>query len=79
MNRAWYIWHRDTQNFENGEAYFGPFSADEIDERVNDAYADLLAGCGEVDALVLTDKQADAMYVNPREYWMTQLAKIEEV
>lgn len=84
-----YIRHEDLQTPENGVAYFGPFSAEEVGERVNDAYADLLAGSGNVDVVDQRevfgtdspDNGADPAswtYVNPRAYWMTQLAELSD-
>lgn len=73
-----YIEHEDIQTPANGIAYFGPFEESELTERLNDAYADLLAGGGNVDAVDMTDAEAAAIYINPREYWMEQLAQIEE-
>jgi hypothetical protein len=70
-----YIEHEDIQTPANGIAYFGPFEESELTERLNDAYADLLAGSGDVDAVELTDAQAAAVYINPREYWMEQLGR----
>lgn len=72
-----YIWHQDLQTSENGEAYFGPFSEAEIGDRVNDAYADLLAGVGNIDAVLLTRRFARKIYINPRQYWMDQLARCD--
>ena len=70
-----YIEHEDVQTPDNGTAYFGPFDEAEMDERLNDTYADLLAGSGNVDGVVFTDAEAEAIgYINPRTYWMQQLA-----
>lgn len=74
---AFYIRHEDTQTPENGVAYFGPFAEDEMTERLNDAYGDLLAGCGDLDEEILTDEEAAGIYINPRQYWMDQLADVE--
>lgn len=71
-----YLLHEDLQTPENGFAYFGPFSDDEIDERANDAYAELLAGVGNLDDVDLTDKEAAKIYINPREFWMEQLSQL---
>lgn len=72
-----YIIHEDLQNSENGVAYFGPFPEKEMTERLNDAYADLLAGVGNIDEAVLEDEVAKKMYINPPEYWYEQLKEIE--
>lgn len=73
-----YIRHEDVQTPENGIALFGPFEEDEVQDRLCDAYADLLAGCGNVDGVQLTDKAAARLYINPREYWMQQLHETED-
>jgi len=71
-----YIEHEDIQTPSNGIAYFGPFNEAELTERCNDPYADLLADCGNVDSVELTDEEAAAIYINPRAYWMEQLRLI---
>lgn len=76
MSRGIYIRHEDLQNPDNGEAYFGPFDENEIDDRLNDAYSDLLSGVGNVDC-VLLDEYEKWKCNNSRDYWMTQLAKAE--
>lgn len=58
---------------KDGVAYFGPFNTNDLEDYVNDAYADLLAGVGEVDVV---DEPAPG-YVNPKSYWDEQLARIE--
>lgn len=77
--RKHYIEHEDIQTPENGTAYFGPFEESEMDERLNDTYADLLAGSGNVDGVLFTDAEAEAIgYINPRAYWMEQLASVTD-
>lgn len=71
-----YLLHEDLQTPQNGVAYFGPFGDDEIDERANDAYADLLAGVGNLEDVDLTDEDAAKIYVNPPEFWMEQLSQL---
>lgn len=61
---------------EDGVAYFGPFSEDELDERFNDAYADGLVHFGPIEEV---DELPRGVYVNPRSYWMDQLEKFEEL
>ena len=79
LDKQYYIEHEDIETPENGTAYFGPFGADEIVDRCNDTYADLLAGSGNVDSVLLTDAEAEAIgYINPRTYWMEQLALAED-
>jgi hypothetical protein len=73
-----YIIHEDLETPSNGIGIFGPFGESEIVERMNDAYADGLASFGSVDVIKLTDLRARRMYINSREYWMEQLAKLEE-
>ena len=76
---AYYIFHEDIQTPENGIAYFGPFGDDEIFERVNDGVADTFAGSGNVDVIELDDAQAAAIgYINPRSFWMAQLAALDD-
>lgn len=55
-------------------SYYGPFDESEIEERLNDAYADLLVAFNEIDAVLLSLAETAHMYINPREFWMTQLA-----
>lgn len=63
----------------NELAYYGPFEPSEIQERLNDQFADLLAsGLANIDAVSLTDEEAANMYINPREFWMIQLADLQE-
>ncbi|MDB5716120.1 MAG: hypothetical protein JWO15_3517 [Sphingomonadales bacterium] len=66
------------QNSDLGElAYHGPFEESEMQERLNDAYADLLAsGLANLDDVLLSEAEAVRMYINPREFWMTQLADL---
>lgn len=73
--KKFYIWHEDVQTPSNGEAFFGPFTEDEIDERINDAYANLLAGVGNIEVYVMSDEEVAEYYINSREYWMEQLAQ----
>lgn len=77
MAGKFYIEHEDVQIPSNGIAYFGPFASDEMTERLNDAYADILAGGGNVEEVYLDDGKASKIYINPREYWMEQLALIK--
>lgn len=61
------------------ELYFGPFPMSEEEVRVNDAYADNLEADGlEVYSIVMTDEQAAMYHINPREFWMNQLANLQE-
>lgn len=76
-NDQFYIYHEDLQNPENGVAYFGPFPEEELEERLHDAYADLLAGVGNLDGEILEDREAEKMYINPPEFWYEQLKEIE--
>ena len=66
------------ENPDLGEvALYGPFEESDIRERLNDSFSDLLAGnLTNIDAVFLTDKEAAKVYINPREFWMTQLADI---
>ena len=57
---------------EDGVAYFGPFDNDDPEDYANDAYADLLAGFGEVEVV---DEVAPDTYVNPMSYWVAQRAR----
>lgn len=63
----------------NEKALYGPFSEEEIEERLNDAFADLMAsGLANIDAVSLTDEEVATLYINPREFWMEQLATLTE-
>lgn len=63
----------------NEKAFYGPFSEEEIGERLNDAFADLMAsGLANLDAVSLTDEEVAKLYINPREFWMEQLATLTE-
>lgn len=75
--RKWYIIHEDIQTPSNGVAIFGPFRGFEMSKRLNDAYADLLAGSGNVDGIALTRSYVKTIYVNPRKHWMQQLKEIK--
>ena len=78
MHKQWYIYHVDFATSEPTEGYFGPFEEGELTERLNDAYADLLAACGSLEEIELSDAEADKIYINPKEYWMNQVSAIEE-
>lgn len=57
--------------------YYGPFEPTEDQERVNDAFADLLeADRLEVQSVYITDEEAATLDINPREFWMEQLANL---
>jgi hypothetical protein len=73
----WYIRHEDLQTPENGVAYFGPFSEQEIGERINGPLADMFADSGDVDSVQLIDSEARLLNVNSREWWMEQEAHYE--
>lgn len=72
----YYILHEDVKNPENGFAFFGPFDKSEIEDRINDAYADLIIQCGDVDVVKMTSTQAARYYINPREFWMKELGEL---
>lgn len=64
----------------NKEALYGPFDQDEIQERLNDRFADYMASDkANIDAISLTDEEAAAVYINPREFWMSQLATLTDI
>jgi hypothetical protein len=77
--KKFYIKHTDTKVLENGTVHFGPFSSN-VDGLtcINDAYADALAACGEVEAMFMTDEQASKFYINSREYWMDALKELTD-
>ena len=75
--RKWYIVHEDIQTPENGMAIFGPFRGWEIDKRLNDEYADLLAACGPLEGMAYPRSYIKTVYVNSRKYWMTQLKEYD--
>lgn len=77
MSALLYIQEEDTELDE--VAYYGPFEDTEIEERLNDAFADYMAeGLANINAVELTDAEAADIYINPREFWMTQLADLEK-
>ncbi len=64
----------------DASSYYGPFDESELTERLNDAYADLLTGAkSNIDAVELTDEEAAKIYINPREFWMSQLATTDYI
>lgn len=68
MPKQWYIYEEDVKAGE--EAYYGPFPQEEMKRRLNDPYADFMAGCySNVDAIQMTDNQAKKIYINPPESW----------
>lgn len=71
-----YIFHEDLQNPDDKGAYFGPFPDEEMTERLNDAYANLLAGVGNIDEVLLEDEDAKKFYINPPEFWYEQLKEL---
>lgn len=76
--RRYYIWNEDVRVPANGEAYFGPFGSKEIQDRVNDWVADMLADSGNLEVLRLTKSQVKKIgFVNPRAWWMRELANME--
>lgn len=61
-------------------AYYGPFEEFEIEERLNDAFADYMAeGGANIDGVLLSFSEACNMYINPREFWMSQLATLTDI
>lgn len=61
------------------EAFYGPFSADEEETRLFDAFADQLEASGsELYTVELNDKEEKKYHINPREFWMAQLAKLTQ-
>lgn len=72
---GFYIREEDTKTREI--AYYGPFEESEIHERLNDAFADLMAsGLANLNSFEMTDKEAECHYINPRAFWMEQLASL---
>lgn len=70
-----YIEHESYDEERDGTAYFGPFSEDEIDARLNGPYADFLAQCGNIECVELTDEEAAPLVWNTREWWMEREAE----
>lgn len=62
------------------EAYYGPFeNEDEGKIRLFDAFADQLEASGNEVVLVgATDEEMKDTIVNTREFWMAQLAELQE-
>lgn len=62
------------------EIYFGPFDVQEEHVRVNDRYAENLEADGlEVYSIAMTDEEAQKYHINPREFWMAQLASLSDI
>jgi len=60
-------------------ALYGPFSDEEVGGLLNDAFADAMASGGaDIEEVRLTDEDASKHYINPREFWMRQLATLTE-
>jgi hypothetical protein len=77
MAKRLYI--QEDNEARNEEALYGPFEKNEILERCNDAFADLMAhGGANIDAISLTDEEASKVYINPRAFWMEQLDTLTE-
>lgn len=73
-----YIRHEDVKMPENGVAYFGPFHESELYVRLNDAYADALAECGNVDVVRLSKWKSRKLFINSREFWLEQVRDIHD-
>jgi len=71
MFKRWYIVHNE---IEGDQSFFGPFRKRELDERLNDSYADFLASdCDELEAVKLSRKQVKQLeFVAPRSFWVEQ-------
>lgn len=77
MKRHYILHTGDRHNPEDQGALFGPFNEAELEERLNDVYADALAQIADIDAEELTDEEADEFYINSREFWMRQVDAME--
>jgi hypothetical protein len=77
-NLRWYIWHEDKKVPENGVAIFGPFEYKELATVMNDAFADALAECGDLEEFQMTDEEAAKFYINTRAYWLKQAADLTD-
>lgn len=86
LPKRWYIVHTEVeQTVDNikylGEpAWFGPFKKRELNDRLNDSYADLLAyNCDELEAVKLSWFQARGLeYIASREYWLEQARDLQD-
>lgn len=72
---SFYIRHEDLQTPENGVAFFGPFKGYEMTERLNDAFADILAQSGNVDEVELSESES-WQCTNDRVYWFDRLTEV---
>jgi len=62
----------------DGIILYGPFPGSEIDDRYEDDYADILADCGDLKVVRLTEQEANNYQRHSREYWIGQLALVTE-
>lgn len=70
---------REDNEHLNESAYYGPFDESELDDRLNDSFADFMAeGGAEISSFEMSDEEAAKYYVNPREFWMSQIAALED-
>jgi hypothetical protein len=74
---AFYI--HEINEIEDASAYYGPFPENELDERINDNYAEALAMLGgDLEVVELTDEDVKDLYVNPPSFWTEQLRRLTE-
>jgi hypothetical protein len=72
--KRWYIREVDR---EGRTALYGPFPEDEINDRLNDEYADMLeADLANVDAIIRSDRQMRGLFINSPESWHAARAEI---
>lgn len=69
-----YFIEHEAYDGRDGIAYFGPFDEADPHDYANDAYADMLAGFGNVEVI---DEVPANTYVNPPAYWAARLAEAE--
>lgn len=72
-----YIRAHNEEMADGEEVYFGPFFEDEVDERLNDVYADALSTVyEEVDGVDLEDAELAHTAINDRDFWMRQVENL---
>jgi hypothetical protein len=73
---TWYIC--ETNEHLGEVAYYGPFQEHELTERLNDSFADFMAeGGADLEPAELSVEEAQAIFINPRDFWMSQTRTLE--
>lgn len=75
LRKRWYIRIEDRNG---GVCLFGPFPESEIDQRLNDEFADLEAeDLSNVDGIRRSDREMRDLYINPPESWDNAVKEIQ--